>query len=275
MHSNTASFNQDTIDAFLAHCEIRSMSPETIRAYRSDLKGMLTAIGTQTDSAGFELAVARWLNVGRQIWAPRTTNRKLASAKSLTKFMGLRGFLDDYIAPTPERLQPHPLPEGLVDLRAMLQSTTDVKRRALIALCGLCGLRIAEALAVTVTDFDLVARTLHVRGGKGAKDRILPVSAGAWEYLGPCVDLVGTGPLLTWNNRRARQILTDLGAKAGVSRRVASHDLRSTLLTEMYRSCKDIRTTQQMAGHASFTTTERYIEVRQSDMRDALEGMTS
>lgn len=273
MHTNTKPFNQSTIQSFLDHCEVRSMSPETIRAYRSDLTGLFGAIG-DTDAATFEVAVARWLNVGRQTWAPRTTNRKLASAKSLAKFMGFPTFLHDYLPPTPERLQAHPLPEGLTDVKAMLQSTNDVQRRALIALCGFVGLRICEALAVTVADFDVKDRTLHVRGGKGAKDRVLPVSVTAWEHLGPCLAYVETGPLVDLTNRRARQILTDLGAKAGVSRRVASHDLRSTLLTSMYAATKDIRATQMMAGHSRSITTEGYIEVRIDTMRDALESMS-
>lgn len=268
-------FNGDTVDAFLAHCESRAMSPETVRAYTSDLQGMLYFIGEHTDPEVLKADITHWLNVGRQDWAPRTTKRKLSSAKEICKYLGEPELLDDYIAPTPERAQPHPLPGGVADLVSMLQSTPDVRKRALVALCGLCGLRVSEALVVTVADFDFQARTLHVRGGKGSKDRVVPVGSGAWDHLFPCIDSTPTNgqPLVPWSNRYARTILTRLGVEAGIGRRVSSHDLRSTLLTAVYAATKDLRATQEIAGHSSSRATEGYTRISMDTMRDGVNAI--
>jgi integrase/recombinase XerC len=268
-------FELPTIEAFLVRCGSRGMSPQTIRAYRGDLTALHDAIGYQDDAESFETAASAWLNKGRKTWAPRTTNRKLASIKSLTKWMGLPGFLSEYLAPTAERLQPHPLPGGVADVKEMLQGTANLRKRALVALCGLCGLRVSEALAVTAADFDRKGGGvwLHVRSGKGDKGRVVPVSEGAWNHLAPCVEAITNGPLANWTDRRARQILTDLG-EAALGHHVASHDLRSTTITAVYDVTKSIRIAQEIAGHASSATTEGYIAVRDDDMRNAVELMS-
>lgn len=268
-------FDTDTIDEFLARCATRGMSAQTIRAYQGDLRSLHNAIGDQDDATTFETAAMQWLNEGRRTWAPRTTNRKLACLKSLAKWMKLPSFLGEYLPPTPERLQPHPLPGGIADVKAMLDATTNLRKRALVALCGLVGLRVSEALAVTAADFERrnFGMWLHVRSGKGDKGRVVPVSEGAWSHLAPVAEVITSGPLANWTDRRARQILTDLGNEA-LGHHVASHDLRSTTITAIYDVTKSIRIAQELAGHSSASTTEGYIAVRDDDMRNAVELMS-
>jgi integrase len=264
------SFNTLTVEEFIEHCEDLAWSPHSLRAYRGDLMGCLSSIGNQNDPAEFRKAACAWLNRGRLTWAPRTTKRKLASLSAMAEFLGEEGLFDGYNAPTPERLVAHPLPGGLVDLKAMFDAAGDnAEHRALLALCGLCGLRISEALNVTVRDFDEDVRTLHVRGGKGAKDRVLPVSGTARGHLIPLLKLIDYGKLFGFTDNTARNIFAALGEAAGISRKVVPHDLRSTALTAMYRATKDLRVVQEFAGHASSTTTEGYTKVDLEDLRNA------
>jgi integrase/recombinase XerD len=178
--------------------------------------------------------------------------------------------LVDYRAPKADKLTAHPLPSGMTDVRKMLGACVTGREAALVALCGLLGLRVAEALGVRVVDFDFAERTLTVRGGKGDKDRTIPVHDEAWSPIFRGIDEqpINSEPLIRTGNRNARRLLTEIGARCGV--KVASHDLRSTVLTEMYRVSKDLRAVQEFAGHASSSTTEAYTGIRMKDMRDAI-----
>lgn len=263
-------FNLDAIDQFLRSCRSKGMSKETTRAYRSDLRQLHSGIGDQSSDSEFEEAVADWITDNRVLWKPRTTLRKMTAARSCAKFLGCAEILVDYRAPKPDRLVAHPLPDGMADVRKMLASCRTGREAALVALCGLLGLRVAEALTVRVMDFDFADRTLTVRGGKGDKDRTIPVHDDAWSPIFRGIDDQPNNylPLVCTGNRNARRLLTEIGARCGV--KVASHDLRSTVLTEMYRASKDLRATQEFAGHSSSATTEAYTGIRMKDMRDAI-----
>lgn len=263
------SFNLDSIDLFQSFCQLRGMSPETLKAYRTDLIQLHSAIGDQFDSNEFDLAAAEWITDNRRAWKPRTTLRKLAAIRSCAKFLGWV-VLVDYHAPSPERLTAHPLDGGMDDVRKLIGACKTGREQALVALCGFCGLRISEALAVTVMDFDFKDRTLLVRNGKGAKDRTIPVHPDAWPALFAGINdqPFNDKPIVHTGNRNARRLLTEIGARCGI--KLASHDLRSTLLTAMYRATKDIRATQEMAGHSTSQTTEGYTLIRMDDMRNAL-----
>ena len=90
--------------------------------------------------------------------------------------------LEDFSAPTPARGMPHPLPEGIQGVYRLIAVAHIERHKALIALCGLCGCRIGEALSIKPCDFDLTEMLLTIRG-KGDKTRIVPISTAAWESL--------------------------------------------------------------------------------------------
>jgi integrase len=178
--------------------------------------------------------------------------------------------LVDYRAPTPDKPVPHPLDGGMDDVRKLLAACHSGREQALVALCGMLGLRVSEAIAVCCDDFDFRSRTLTVRNGKGGKDRTIPVHDAAWD---PIMRGINEQPinhlsLVSTGNRNARRLLTAIGARCGIE--LASHDLRSTLLTAMYRASKDLRAVQEYAGHSNSKTTESYTGIRMDDMRSAL-----
>lgn len=179
--------------------------------------------------------------------------------------------LDDYSAPTPARSQPHPIPEGIDGVRRLLDACSNEQQRALIALCGLCGLRISEARAVEPSWFDLENNLLVVRG-KGDKIRRVPLSEEAMDYLRiPLIRAISTGePLVQMKDRQARYIITALGKRANLKRHISSHDLRATFATAIYDKTLDIRTTQELLGHSSVETTQGYTGITIGKMREAV-----
>lgn len=155
----------------------------------------------------------------------------------------------------------------------MITVARNSEQRALVALCGLCGLRISEALSVCPSNFNFSGLELTVCG-KGDVTRIVPVSDGAWEAMRDAVSrafIEGTDRrILSFKDRFARALITNLGERAHLSRRVASHDLRATFATAVYNKTLDQRLVQQLLGHASGSTTEIYIEVALQSMKAAV-----
>lgn len=267
----------ETIEEFLDYCVSRGRQENTIRAYRSDLNAFLTDVSQdlklqdllQKDK--LETAAAAYLNTWRTKLAPKTTGRRLTTLRCFLKFLGVQNPLAEYTPPTPSRSLPHPLPAGVADLQAMVGCCKNDRQRALVGLTGFMGLRLGEAISIRVTDFDLNEMTLKVRG-KGDKTRIVPISDSAWELCQHAVldALMSKSPtVIEYKDRFARQIITTLGKKAGVSRTVSSHDMRATFATAAYAHTTDIRAVQELLGHASSSTTEIYTGVSMQSMRTA------
>lgn len=186
---------------------------------------------------------------------------------------GWQARFEDYSAPTPLPAKPHPLPEGIEGVKRMILIAEDPRHASLVALCGLMGLRVAEALTVKPSNFNTERMTLVIRG-KGDKEREIPVSHQAWEILQGRVlraFIAGDEPIVNMCDRTARSTITGLGVKAGICRRVSSHDLRATFGTEVYNNTKDLRLVQILLGHASSRQTEGYVGVSDSALRAGVE----
>lgn len=261
------------IEEFLGLLSAQGASQNTVLSYRSDLIN-LTNFATPMTTADFDLKAALWLNEGRKTWAAKTTGRRLTSLRRFGRwFQAPMPMLEGYKVPTPAKPVPHPIPEGISGVVKMIEGESDDRRRALIALCGLAGLRCAEALVVTPNDLNLHEWTLNVRG-KGDKRRVVPMTRPAWLAVAPAYGdalFKGRVTVVGYRDRFAREVITNAAARAGISRHVSSHDLRATFLTAAYNRSKDLRAVQELAGHSSSTTTETYTEVRMDTMRGAAE----
>lgn len=257
--------SRDTIDAFTASVANAGRSKATVRAYASDLHALID--WASVDAPLPELA-ATWLTEHRADLAPKTTHRRLTSVRAYLNWAGIeQGDLASYKLPTPKRPTPHPLAGGMKDVRAMIEAARTSAHRTLIALQGFGGMRIAEALSVTVDDIDLDNGIITVRG-KGDKERDIPFdpSGEAFAVIAERVVEVGEGRLVDIPDRTARYAITSIAKKAGViadtKQTVSSHDLRATAATALYvASGHDIRLVQEFLGHSSAKQTEVYVGV--------------
>lgn len=262
-----------TIGAFRTWLTQQGFSRNTVRAYVADLRGFLDSVGMPFEKQEVESLVAAWMNHGRNDWEPKTTQRKLTSLRSFANSIGLGPkILPDYRLPRPARRDPNPLDGGIEDVYALLAHAEDDRERAMVALCGLCGLRIGEALNVQPRDIDWMLRQVHVRHGKGDKGRIVPISQDAWDNISPAyfaARLDNVGYVVNLSDRTARRKVTEMGQRAGID--LSSHMLRTTFATEAYEvSDHDIRAVQELLGHEHVTTTQGYVGVRMETMRAAV-----
>lgn len=203
------------------------------------------------------------MNLSKRTRAPKTSNRRLSSIREFGRAILKTEILVRYNAPTPPEAEPHPLPRLAKDLDALIENCNGDRQACLIALCGLMGLRLHEALFVQPCHVNVRDMTLLVYG-KGNKQRIIPITTRAWEYISPAlIEAMFTGmtqPLVNYSDRGARSFITELGVKARISRPISSHDLRATFATVAYIKTKDLVLVQRWLGHADPKQTLRYIQ---------------
>lgn len=267
--------NPDSVELFIDHLVLNAASPHTIRAYKSDLRGLLDYCFTKTDfdTSNFEIYTATYLNFNKPGWSVNTINRKIAAFKAYAKWLGYVNFLKDYSRPkTPPGIA-HPIPEGVAGILKMIDVANKTSHQALVAMTGLMGLRIGEALQIEASNVRTENSTLTVFG-KGNKTRVIPISDMAFGILVRryCECAGTTTKLVPLTDRAARRVITRLAEKAELSRSVASHDMRMTFGTVAYhKSGGDLRAVQELLGHSSSHTTENYTLVNLEQMRKAAE----
>lgn len=265
-------------------------SPNTIRAYTSDVQHFNMnlppsySVDMWDDSAIFDRAVQFYIQTIRPHTPASTLNRRLASIRMMARVLGFPRPLDGFKMPRVGTRPAHPLPGGMVDIKAMLEKATLETHKALIVLCGGCGARVSEARGVRPCDLTIVNGQPYVKlFGKGMKERTVPIPPLAWDvllqfYIGPMHGYgsepsVFNSPIIPLSDKHCRRTITELGRRAGISRPVASHDLRMTFGTAVYGSSKDIRATQELLGHASSLTTEGYTQVSDNAKLEAIKGV--
>ncbi len=275
----------------------RRASRLTLAAYERDIDGLLAFLtghlGGEVDVAALaclRLADFRaWLAAQAQVGAGAATRaRKLAAVRSFFRFLARRhGVRNDALSLLDSPRTHRPLPRALSREQATLiarqiddEATSPANGARDVALFTLlygCGLRIAEALALTVAEAPRPggSEALRVRG-KGGKERIVPVLPVVREAIAvwltyhpfPAPD----APLFTGarggrlNPGVAQRTLRAFRAHSGLPEHATPHALRHSFATHLLAGGADLRSIQEMLGHASLSTTQRYTSVDQEQL---------
>ncbi len=300
----TARFEALVLD-FLAYLEFeRGLARNTLDAYRTDLLqyGAFLAIRDRDATKAVRADVADFLadlatgapadedgNGGRPACSPSTINRKTACLRSFYRHLRREELIvDDPTAtlspPTKSRKLPHVLSQA--EVTKLLESATQadpisLRDRALLEVMYGCGLRASEAIGLEIGDVDL--RRGFVRPhGKGSKERIVPLGREAARAIERYLrasrpDLVGTGieRKLFVNFRGGgltRQglykIIQRHAKAAGLEGKMSPHTLRHTFATHLLSGGCDLRSVQEMLGHADVATTQLYTHLSREKIKE-------
>lgn len=168
--------------------------------------------------------------------------------------------------PRKEKLLPSVLSEA--EVKKIIESITNLKHRCLIMTCYSAGLRISEALNLKSADIDSKRMMIHIRGGKGKKDRITLLSARLLEILREYYRLYKPREYLftgqmggQYSERSAQLVLKAAARRAGITRPVTLHTLRHSFATHLLENGTDLRYIQSLLGHASPKTTQIYTHI--------------
>jgi len=259
----------------------KGLSQNTIAAYQRDLRQYLAFLG---DSGPDEEHVSAFVSdLRRAGLADSTISRKIAAVKGFHRFLVIEGTLPGdptVLVDTPRR--PDPFPKALtVEEAIRLVESPDTQTRggrrdaALLEFLYGTGARVSEAVGLDLSMLDLTDKVVIVTG-KGSKQRLVPLGAKAVRaienWLPDRLDLVnrsGSGDPVFLNmrgGRLSRQGAFDIVKKhAGEARLdpalVSPHVLRHSAATHMVEAGADLRTVQEMLGHATISTTQVYTRV--------------
>ena len=281
---------------FLAYLEFeRGLSRNTLEAYRSDLLQFgrfLEERGSnalQADGALIGDFLAALGGTGGRAASPATIHRKAACLRSFYRHLRREGILDvdptaALASPRRGRRLPQVLTRGEVErLLSQPRGTrpTDLRDRALLELMYACGLRASEAIGLDVGDVDLEERVLRARG-KGSRERLVPVGSTATDAVTRYLErgrpaLVGAraetrlfvnfrGGALT--RQGLYKIVRRYATSAGLSDRMSPHTLRHTFATHLLAGGCDLRSVQEMLGHADVATTQLYTHLSSERLKD-------
>ena len=275
------------IDDYLAALRSeRGMSTNTVTAYRRDLgqyRRTLQSAGVEELDAIETEHVAGFVAWMRdQGWKPATVARKLAAITGFHRFAAAEGMAESdptVLIDRPSRTRS--LPNALtIDEAIRLVETPDPtvrlgrRDRAMLEFMYATGARVAETVGLDLEDIDFESNTARVTG-KGDRQRIVPLGRHAVDaiehYLPERLDLVRSGgePALFLNSRGRRltrqgvfDVVRRTARRAGLDPgRVSPHVLRHSAATHMVEGGADLRTVQELLGHANITTTQVYTRV--------------
>jgi integrase/recombinase XerD len=283
---------------FLAYLEFeRGLSRNTLDAYRTDLlqfgrflaRRDLSALDAGSGDVADFLAELAAGNVDRPPASTATIHRKSACLRSFYRHVRREGLRESdptatLSPPRRSRKLPHVLTRGEID-RLLAQprgaEPAALRDRALLELMYACGLRASEAIGLELTDVDLEERVLRARG-KGSKERVVPIGQAAVRALRIYLErgrpglVKGASESRLFVNFRGgaltRQGLYKIvrrhAVTAGLADRMSPHTLRHTFATHLLAGGCDLRSVQEMLGHADVSTTQLYTHLSSQRLKD-------
>ncbi len=271
------------IEKFLLYLgTAKNYSPHTVKNYRNDLAQFSRYAATRglggenalrfTD---MEAATVRGFgaDLHRRKMGPATIERKLSALRTFFRHLLREGVIAKNPAlavPIPKKPKTRPKVLNVDDAFGMMESAKEdaPRDRAMLELFYGCGMRISELAGLRRGDFDEVTRIIRVMG-KGSKERELPVGRKALEALNKYLALLpdNTGPM--WPNKEGKplavrsvyNVVIKYARKAGAPVGVSPHTLRHTFATHMLDGGADLRSIQELLGHESLATTEKYTHI--------------
>lgn len=228
-----------------------------------------------------------WLAEMMKRYRRSTVQRRLSAARAFFRFRENAGASDNPTrtmrSPRSDRRLPQVAGQDdiarLIELDAELATPAALRDRAIVETLYSTGIRVSELTGLNWRDLDEELSMVTVRSGKGAKDRVVPIGEPAldalaewrrampiaWDADGPVITNL-RGARLT--SRSVENIIRDRIVRAGVAVELTPHGLRHSFATHMLDSGADLRSIQEMLGHASLATTQRYTHVSVKHLKD-------
>jgi len=278
---------QEHIDKFLRYLEFeKGVSAHTLRAYRKDLKVFSGAVNTAPEN--IDVIDVRGFIAGqiKQGLNKTTVGRRLSSIRSFFKFLYREGF----IRSNPAKLVSNPKMQKLLprflsvdDVFSLVEQPDGIgflpaRDRAILELLYSSGLRVSELSGLNTDEVNTKEHLVKVKG-KGKKERIVPVGTKAIDVLKTylierfllkskekALFLNRLGTRLT--DRGVRRIVVKYAKRMAMNTRVGPHVLRHTFASHLLQGGADLRVIQELLGHSSLSTTQKYTHLDITHLMD-------
>ncbi|MDD5428928.1 MAG: tyrosine recombinase XerC [Candidatus Omnitrophica bacterium] len=275
---------QRFVEKFINYLEVeKNFSAHTITNYSVDLKAFETFLGDKEVSSVDHLLLRKFLaDMRAKSYSKRTIARKLASLRSFFKFLYREGHIKTnpitaISTPKLDKKLPVVLDEAQVAKLLRCPPDDDVfglRDRAILETIYSAGLRVSELVGLNINNVDLIGEVIKVFG-KGSKERMLPIGRPATTALRRYLDkrdelkvkekdknavFLGKNGTRLWG-RSVRRILDKHIKTCAVAGHISPHSLRHSFATHMLDRGADLRSVQELLGHANLSTTQIYTHV--------------
>ncbi len=272
----------------------RGLSLNTIEGYRRDVMMLINYLKEEnvnlnevrTETLNSFLCGLHEIEI-----APRSQARILSGIKSFFKFLRLEGYIEEepcelLMAPQYGKHLPDVL--SVEEIDAMIaaldpEKAETLRNHAIIETLYGSGVRVSELTELRISHTNLEEGYMLVTG-KGNKQRLVPLSPSSIELIEEYLEQRKLGPIKPGNedilflNRRGRQmtrvmvfyVVRDLAAAAGIAKQVSPHTLRHSFATHLLEGGANLRAIQEMLGHESIATTEIYLHLDRTRLRQEL-----
>lgn len=299
---------QNSIDEYLLYCSLeKRLSNHTLRAYKTDLRQLLSWLTDQGTSTLDKPQIKRYLAYLNERFEAASTKRKIASIRAFSLYLCQeRGAINPFDKIRINIREPQKLPRviALDDLARLLNAERprcgrlslslflQLRDRAIIELLFATGIRVSELCQIDAACCDFTRKQIRING-KGSRERLVQLESddalrALAEYLdaraiwlrqnegdtssgnpqNPAVFLNRFGSRLS--DQSVRNAISKRAKQAGISSRITPHMLRHTFATMLLEDNVNLRYIQRLLGHASIKTTERYTHVAHAMEKEIL-----
>lgn len=265
----------ESLEQFELWLASKGLSSNTANSYLVTMRQVLASMN-ENDNTDLKSGVTQWLASARENYLPSSFRTKYAAVLSYQKYVGSEITTEGYKLPPVTDPSPRPLKGGTSDVMRMIVASSSDSTKTVIALGGLCGLRVSESVSILVSNTDLQNDLLTVVG-KGGKMRVVPISSLAKPFLVVSLfeaTMVDREHLVDCTLSGVKQAITASAKRAELGD-VTSHQLRATFATEFWKVSKDIKLLAKILGHSSTETSKYYVLQTIEDLTEVVSGMHS
>jgi integrase/recombinase XerD len=288
---------QEALNDFSLYLKIeRGMSKHTVDNYSLDVNKLILYLETHTMSLGpLQISakeIQAFIYETAKNSTPRTQSRMISGLRSFFDYLIFENYiktnpLDRIEAPKIGRKLPDTLSVSEIDLIVAaidLSQAHGERNRAIIETLYSCGLRVSELTELKISDLFFEEGFIKVTG-KGDKQRFVPIGPLTQKYIKlyknhwrQTLKIEAAFNDTLFLNRRGKQltramiftIVKSLGEKAEIQKKISPHTFRHSFATHLLENGADLRAIQMMLGHESITTTEIYMHVDKSHLKEVI-----
>lgn len=268
----------------------RNVSPHTERSYLSDLEQFSNYLGDRDFAAVDHRTIRDFMAHLADLKIKKASiARKLSAIRTFFRYLNRQGFIEQNpsrLVATPRREKRLPSVLTVDDALSLMEapaskaaegSLSRLRDRAVLETLYSTGIRVSELIGIDRDDIDRHDRLVRIRG-KGRKERIVPIGTKALDVIGaylsqkskgadgPAVFSGPSGKRLTV--RTVQRILENYKKILGLQQKASPHTLRHSFATHMLESGADLRAIQELLGHATLSTTQRYTHLNLDSLMD-------
>lgn len=247
---------------------LKKYSFNTIKNYRAAFKEYCEAFGNKHPDGITPKEAKQWLTSKVKEGWSESVLVTMVCALRFYYIQILRKEDWTFYLPFPRREEKLPNILSTQEVIAIFGAIDNLKHKSMLIMGYAGGLRVSEVAALQIKDIDSERMVIHLRGAKGKKDRCVMLSEVLLDQLrlyfkaySPKVWLFEGQSMDHYSTRSIQKIFSTAKKKAGITKEATFHTLRHSFATHLHESGTDIRVLQELLGHSSIKTTERYTHV--------------